>query len=921
MRRINKLGRRAAAMALAVSMSLSVMPSVLAADAADAAPAASQAETQPADEQLPAEEPAQEEAADSTGQDTADTPVILPADSQDRKPVVIDPDQLPAQPDTDQPETPEEPAQPETPADSEAPSSSDAAEETPGDSHEDEIATYSKMHSGDCDFSQYVSTTAPTATEDGYDTYRCTKTYWFFGTRQCDETTKKNIVHAWSDWTETEATCETDGLRYRTCKNCGAVEHDTEYENAHKAAHTKGEELTEKRVEPTCTQEGSATYVCTVCGKEFTETLAKIPHTWGEYQDDDKPGCEQQTESQYCTVCGTRNEETTRDLPNFGADGNPLPHKFTHFTVDGVDQVATCDYCHNVTKRVKFFSSEIGDCTNLGLAAEAGEKLKVTAREIINQTLQDTQDKVNQAQTKEEATKALMDFKSSAASALQDKIKITVGSLEVGITYDQAMELLNNAIPSLDGVETTLNDSFLSKETIQAAVNKLVGSVTGEEGSNATEDAAYEIIRNVAYNLLSNTDNTDNTTPAKGLVTKLVSIAAGDDAGWDELTDAFVDDAVDLALDELMKDEKYAALLKTKLGAETMEEVRAEVKKQLVSDPTFMESVRGQVKDAADHAAKGVNEGWSDDKVLERLRADLLPLTDMVSGKITELGNGVNQVVDNKIDNTVDKILPGKLGDWISKKISGKVNGLVTGKIDDLGGMLNEMLTGYIKQFTCGSKHNQKTEEVIVLEPTCTEPGKKGVKCLNCGKIENIEEIPANGHTPVVDAAVEPTETSTGLTEGSHCSVCGAVLQAQETIPMLDPSIDTWFSRTATTEADAKAAGFDSVEAVNAAMDAALTAAGFDAANAEHFTVQVNSSIGVLPNDRFPDDGVTGKLTLPEGTKGKMAQTYYAVQVFTANNAGHKAGDVVVTPIKVKGSQMELTVYSEAVMAIAWKAQ
>lgn len=113
---------------------------------------------------------------------------------------------------------------------------------------------------------------------------------------------------------------------------------------------------------------------------------------------------------------------------------------------------------------------------------------------------------------------------------------------------------------------------------------------------------------------------------------------------------------------------------------------------------------------------------------------------------------------------------------------------------------------------------------------------------------------------------------------------------------MLDPTIDTWFSRAATTEADAKAAGFDSVDAANAALDAALTAAGFDPANAEHFTVQVNSSIGVLPNDRFSESGVTGKLTLPEGTRGKTAQTYYAVQMFTADTRFHKAGDVVVTP-------------------------
>ena len=41
-----------------------------------------------------------------------------------------------------------------------------------------------------------------------------------------------------------------------------------------------------------------------------------------------------------------------------------------------------------------------------------------------------------------------------------------------------------------------------------------------------------------------------------------------------------------------MKDETYAKLLKTKLGAATMEEVRAEVRKQLVNDPEFMSQVR-----------------------------------------------------------------------------------------------------------------------------------------------------------------------------------------------------------------------------------------------------------------------------------------------------------------------------------------
>lgn len=40
-------------------------------------------------------------------------------------------------------------------------------------------------------------------------------------------------------------------------------------------------------------------------------------------------------------------------------------------------------------------------------------------------------------------------------------------------------------------------------------------------------------------------------------------------------------------------------------------------------------------------------------------------------------------------------------------------------------------------------------------------------------------------HTEVVDKAVEPTCTETGLTEGKHCSVCSAVLVEQKVVPAL----------------------------------------------------------------------------------------------------------------------------------------
>lgn len=79
--------------------------------------------------------------------------------------------------------------------------------------------------------------------------------------------------------------------------------------------------------------------------------------------------------------------------------------------------------------------------------------------------------------------------------------------------------------------------------------------------------------------------------------------------------------------------------------------------------------------------------------------------------------------------------------------------------------------------------HTEVVDKAV--EPTCTETGlTEGKHCSVCSAVLVKQEVvPAKGHTEVIDKAVEPTCTKTGLTEGKHCSVCGEVLVEQKVVP------------------------------------------------------------------------------------------------------------------------------------------
>ena len=105
---------------------------------------------------------------------------------------------------------------------------------------------------------------------------------------------------------------------------------------------------------------------------------------------------------------------------------------------------------------------------------------------------------------------------------------------------------------------------------------------------------------------------------------------------------------------------------------------------------------------------------------------------------------------------------------------------------------------GLTDGYTCNSCGYQQVQSVIpahghkpiidkAVETTCQHAGHTvGSYCEYCGEVYvQSQVIPQLPHTPVTDPAVEATCTRTGLTEGSHCSVCGDTIIQQKTIAML----------------------------------------------------------------------------------------------------------------------------------------
>ncbi len=747
-------------------------------------------------------------------------------------------------------------------------------------------------------YDEFVSTTQPYPCQPGTETWKCTV---------CGATTTKAAKvaeHSFGLWTDDDVLgCQTQ-KQTRTCLVCNYQEHQNSGDPVRKHKYTR--------------------YVM-ITSTEWAEVNIPVDIPNWAVGPLKKIGVRFDDENKHIQI----------------ADNMPVPIV-----------IAYCDY--GCTMYDKLIATEYPEYAAQAWAAtEASKSVANTAEPLIREALADTKTAVNNAQNREEAIAALDQIYAVAKAKLlangnvpvkvdlratgtwpsnwpllggkQWTVKLYEGTINVPITEevaDQALAQLKNV---LDDTKNMLNNSFLSEDAIKVAINKIVDTVAADSGLNESirQLVFYPIYKSIGKSLGGgrgegwNNQPTDSTPTETGeLILRLAGSAVTDKEGWQPFLDAIFDDLIDMLIEELKKDEEYSKYLNNALGDELLEELRPKLREELVNNTTFVDTIRNIAGEAINNAAYGVKRGWSDARVLAQLREDLLKVQGPVEQEMLDLSATIGDLVESSLAEKINKFLPfGDLTSWIGKWVGAFAKDKAVSEVVGETGKVRQTIEMYIKYITCG-KHRHVKENIAA---TCTEPAYTIDSCGECGwRFSKEKTGEPLGHTPVTVKGYEATETADGLTDGVQCSVCGAWIEPQEVIPAQEPQYEKYLVKSAVTADTAKAAGYKNQKKLDEAIDAALTKAGYQTANSERFLAQVQTSIGILSNDRYPEDGVTGMVKLPAGAAGKNC-TFYAVQVLTADTHGYSAGDVVITPLTVTSEGISFKLPVQSVVAIAWK--
>ena len=166
-------------------------------------------------------------------------------------------------------------------------------------------------------------------------------------------------------------------------------------------------------------------------------------------------------------------------------------------------------------------------------------------------------------------------------------------------------------------------------------------------------------------------------------------------------------------------------------------------------------------------------------------------------------------------------------------------------------------------------------------------------------------------HTVEIDKAVAPTCTTTGLTEGKHCSVCGKVLLKQEVVSAAhDWKTDTELDKKATMSLDGSRSihcnKCDASKDVKLIPKAAIVELEKEAYTYSAKTLSPEVVVKDVNGNAISNDNYT--VTTPDGRKNVGTYTY--IVNFKNDYEGSKKLTLTIKPAKLTSAGLSYTAYT-----------
>ena len=195
--------------------------------------------------------------------------------------------------------------------------------------------------------------------QNGIIAYVMNTTDWYVNGKKVDLVAKTNgaqfdftvpcTEHKWDEGkVTTEPTCEKEGIKTYTCKNCQT----TKTESIKALGHDYSNEWTIDQ-EATCQQEGSKSHHCTRCdSKKDVTVIPKTSHTYSnDWTIDKAASCTNEgSKSHHCTRCDSKTDVTVIPKTSHNWDLGVITTKAT-CTKDGV-KTYTCKDCKTTKTEV-----------------------------------------------------------------------------------------------------------------------------------------------------------------------------------------------------------------------------------------------------------------------------------------------------------------------------------------------------------------------------------------------------------------------------------------------------------------------------------------------------------------------------------------------------------------------------------------